>query len=60
MKILMLEYLLEVQAVENQKAFEHPKVKVISVTQLFAQAVKIIHNKNSLSQLFDNFSSSFD
>jgi phosphoribosylpyrophosphate synthetase len=47
MKILMLEYLLEVQAVENQKAFEHPKVKVISVTQLFAQAVKIIHKSES-------------
>jgi len=55
-----IEELIITDTVENQKAFEHPKVRVVTVAHLFAQAVKIIHNKDSLSQLFDNISSSFD
>ena len=50
----VIEELIVTDTVENMKAFEHPKVKVVSVAQLFAEAVKIIHNRESLSQLFDN------
>ncbi|HHW30117.1 MAG TPA: ribose-phosphate diphosphokinase [Clostridiaceae bacterium] len=52
-----IEELIITDTVENKKTFEHPKVTVVTVTQLFAQAVKIIHNKDSLSQLFDNIDS---
>jgi len=48
-----IEQLVITDTVENQKVFNHPKVKVVSVAPLFAQAVKIIHNKDSLSQLFE-------
>lgn len=54
-----IEELIVTDTVENQKAFEHPKVKVVSVAQLFAEAVGIIHNRDSLSQLFDNLDSCF-
>lgn len=49
-----IEELIITDTFENKKAFEHPKVKVVSVAQLFAQAVKIVHMKDSLSQLFTN------
>jgi len=48
-----IEELIVTDTVENTKAFEHSKIKVVSVTKLFAEAVNIIHNKESLSQLFD-------
>lgn len=50
----VIEELIITDTIENKKAFEHPKVKVVSVAQLFAQAVKIVHMKDSLSQLFTN------
>jgi phosphoribosylpyrophosphate synthetase len=34
-------------------------VKVVSVAPYFAQAVKIVHDKESLSQLFDQMSAGF-
>lgn len=48
-----IEELIITDTVENEKAFTHPKVRVVSVAPLFAQAVKIIHNRDSLSQLFE-------
>jgi ribose-phosphate pyrophosphokinase len=52
-----IEELVVTDTIENPTAFGHPKVSVVTVTQLFAQAVKIIHNKDSLSQLFDQINS---
>ncbi|MHB1485269.1 MAG: ribose-phosphate diphosphokinase [Saccharofermentanales bacterium] len=52
-----IEELIITDTVENQEAFMHPKVKVVSVAPFFAKAVEIIHNKDSLSQLFENISS---
>ena len=49
--------LITTDTVENALTLHHPHVKIISVAPLFAQAVKIIHNKDSLSQLFDGFDS---
>jgi ribose-phosphate pyrophosphokinase len=50
----IIESLIVTDTVENSAAFSHPKVRVVSVAQLFAQAVQIIHNRDSLSQLFDD------
>jgi len=49
-----IEELIITDTVENTEAFKHPKIKVVSVAPLFAEAVKIIHNKESLSQLFSD------
>ena len=49
-----IEQLIVTDTVENPTAFAHPRVKVVPVAPLFAQAVQIIHNRDSLSQLFDN------
>jgi len=51
-----IDELLITDTVDNKEAFGCPKVKVLSVAPLFAQAVKIIHNKESLSQLFIDIS----
>lgn len=56
----VIEELIITDTVENHKAFEHPKVKVVTVAKLFAEAVKIIHNRDSLSLLFDNIDTCFD
>ncbi|MBN1372540.1 MAG: ribose-phosphate diphosphokinase [Anaerolineaceae bacterium] len=48
-----IEELVITDTVENPLVFEHPKVKVVSVSHIFAQAVKIIHDRDSLSSLFD-------
>jgi ribose-phosphate pyrophosphokinase len=45
--------LVVTDTVDNPIALNHPKVKVISVAPLFAKAVQIIHNRDSLSQLFE-------
>lgn len=55
-----IEKLVITDTVENPKAFAHPKVTVVSVTSLFANAVKIIHNKESLSRLFDEMNTRLD
>ncbi|MDR2933027.1 MAG: ribose-phosphate diphosphokinase [Oscillospiraceae bacterium] len=47
-----IEELIMTDTVENQAAFDHPKIKVVSAAPLFAKAVDIIHNRDSLSQLF--------
>ncbi|NLY17399.1 MAG: ribose-phosphate diphosphokinase [Clostridiaceae bacterium] len=55
-----IEEIIITDTVENPKAFAHPKIKVVSVAGLFADAVRIIHNKESLSRLFDIKSTHFD
>jgi ribose-phosphate pyrophosphokinase len=52
-----IEELVVTDTIENAAAFEHPKVKVVSVAPFFAQAVKTIHDKESLSQLIDQMNS---
>jgi len=52
-----IEELLVTDTVENEAVLDHPKVKVVSVAHLFAEAVRIIHNRDSLSQLFDSIDS---
>jgi ribose-phosphate pyrophosphokinase len=49
-----IEELIVTDTVENKAALACPKVKVVTVSGLFAEAVRIIHNKESLSSLFDN------
>ncbi|ANX01270.1 ribose-phosphate pyrophosphokinase [Thermoclostridium stercorarium subsp. leptospartum DSM 9219] len=49
-----IEELIVTDTVENPMVSGHPKIKVVSVAPLFAEAVKIIHNRESLSRLFDN------
>jgi len=49
-----IEELIITDTVENPQVFGHPKVKVVSVAPLFAEAVKIIHSRESLILLFDN------
>jgi len=55
-----IEELIITDTVENTEAFNHPKIKVVSVAGLFADAVRIIHNKESLSRLFEIISPRFD
>ncbi len=55
-----IEELVATDTIDNPKAFEHPKVKVVSVTKMFAQAVKIIHNKDSLGDFFDQLNSGLE
>lgn len=50
-----IETLYITDTVYNPLAFSHPKVQVVSVAEFFADAVSIIHNKESLSMLFDTF-----
>lgn len=50
-----IEELIITDSVENEKVFQHPKVKVITVAPLFAEAIRIIYDKESLSQLFEGF-----
>lgn len=49
-----IEKLFITDTVMNEAAFAHPKVHVVSVAGFFAECVRIIHNKDSLSQLFDS------
>lgn len=48
-----IERLIITDTVENACAFECPKVRVVSIAPLFAKAIDIIHNRESLSSLFD-------
>lgn len=49
-----IEELIVTDTVENKAASACPKVKVVTVSGLFAEAVRIIHNKESLSSIFNN------
>ncbi len=55
-----IEELIITDTVENPKAFAHPKITVVSVAEFFAEAVRIIHSKDSLSHLFDDISKCID
>jgi ribose-phosphate pyrophosphokinase len=55
-----IEELVVTDSIENPRIIQHPKVTVVSVAPMFAQAVRIIHNKESLSQLFDQMNSSLE
>jgi len=48
-----IECLFVTDTVSNPCLKRHPKIKVISVAPLFAQAVEIIQHKESLSRLFE-------
>lgn len=48
-----IDELIVTDTVDNKTALACPKVKVVTVTGLFAEAARIIHNKGSLSSLFD-------
>ena len=47
------EFVLSTDTLESPEAFKHPKLKIISAAPMFAQAVKIIHDKAPMSTLFD-------
>jgi len=48
-----IEELVVTDTVDRPEVFAHPKVRALSVAPLFAEAVRIIHNRESLSVLFD-------
>ena len=47
------EFIVTTDTVECPEARKHPKIKIISAAPMFAQAVKIIHDKAPMSTLFD-------
>ena len=47
------EFVVTTDTVECPEARRHPKIKIISAAPMFAQAVKIIHDKAPMSTLFD-------
>ena len=49
-----IETLLMTDSVETQPVGLGPKVKVVSVAPLFGEAIKRIHNRESISVLFEN------
>jgi ribose-phosphate pyrophosphokinase len=49
-----IEEMVITDTVDNPSVYSHPKIKMVTVTKLFAQAVKIIHDKDSLSTLFED------
>lgn len=48
-----VEKLIVTDTVENRLLSHSPKVEIVSVSELFAQAIQIIQHKESLSQLFE-------
>lgn len=47
------EFIVTTDTVECPEALAHPKIRIISAAPMFAQAVKIIHDKAPMSTLFD-------
>ena len=47
-----IEQLFITDTVENPDAFNHPKIKMVSMATVFGDAIRIIHNKESISALF--------
>lgn len=47
------EFIVTTDTVECPEARKHPKIKIISAAPMFAQAVKLIHDKAPMSTLFD-------
>ena len=52
-----IEELVVTDTVDNKRIIGHSKIKVVSVTRFFADAVRTIHNEESLGQLLDSYSS---
>ncbi len=52
-----IEQLVTTDTVENSKVMNHPKIKIITATQIFAEAVRAIHNEDSLGELLDHYRS---
>lgn len=48
-----IDQLIITDTVNNPQMTVHPKIKVLSVSRLFAQAIYTVHNQESLSELFD-------
>ena len=49
-----IKSLLMTDSVETQPVSFSPKIQVVSVAPLFGEAIKRIHNRESISSLFDN------
>jgi ribose-phosphate pyrophosphokinase len=49
-----IEILVTTDTVNNPAILDSHKIKIISVAPLIAEAVRIIHNKGSLSSIFDH------
>lgn len=49
----LLDKLITTDTVFNPHIASCPKIDILSVSHLFARAIKIIHEKDSLSELFD-------
>ena len=47
-----IQQLLITDTVDNPDAFNHPKIKMVSMASVFGDAIRIIHNKESISALF--------
>jgi len=47
-----IKQLLITDTVENQPVTFSPKIEVVSVASLFAEAIKRIHNRESISEMF--------
>jgi len=50
-----IEKLLVTDTVENPNILNHPRIDVVSVAHIFADAVKAIHNEDSLGSLLDHY-----
>lgn len=48
-----IKKLIVTDSINNSFTFNHPKVTTISVAPLFAEVIKRIHNRESISPLFD-------
>ena len=48
-----LKQLLITDTIPMSNSKKHPKIKVLSVSELLAEAIKRIHNEESISSLFD-------
>ncbi|MDO9121027.1 MAG: phosphoribosyltransferase family protein, partial [Anaerolineaceae bacterium] len=51
----LIEQLIVTDTVNNQRLSGHPKIKVASVAQIFADAVSTIQNEESLGSLLDRY-----
>ena len=48
-----IKQLFITDTVENPNAFSHPKIRLVSMASVFSNAIRIIHNKQSISDLFN-------
>ncbi len=48
-----IEQLVVTDTVYNECVINHPRVQIVSAADMFATAIKIIHNKQSLGEMFE-------